>query len=334
MTPVLRQLFSAPAHGALLALALAACAPSVAEPPIADQWRNVELEVSAAPLGAERIGVLQFRGGVQLRSRDAAFGGWSGMEVMDDGRLLAVSDAGTWLSARIVTNGAGDLVGVADARLAAMRDEHGHAFEHKEDGDAEDLAQLPDGRFAVSFEQTQSIRIYDLNRDGPFGAAAPGPVLADVARLPLNAGLEALTATADGALLAGAEDAGTLWRAPLSAAAPAPPSARYPLAAGFSLVSLDRLPDNTDFVALERFYAPVIGVRTRIARVAADTITSGGEVRKTEWALLAPPLALDNFEAVSAVRAPGGGLRLYIISDDNFSARQRTLLYAFDVALD
>ena len=46
---------------------------------------------------------------------------------------------------------------------------------------------------------------------------------------------------------------------------------------------------------------------------------------------IAAPLAVDNFEGVAAVRAPDGGVRLYIVSDDNFSPRQRTLLLAFDI---
>jgi hypothetical protein len=77
----------------------------------------------------------------------------------------------------------------------------------------------------------------------------------------------------------------------------------------------------------------VIGVRTRITRIAANSLNSN-ELRVTEWARFAPPMRLDNFEAIAAARAPGGGLRIYILSDDNFSDQQRTLLYAFDAALD
>jgi len=186
----------------------------------------------------------------------------------------------------------------------------------------------------VSFEQSQTVRIYDLNRDGPFGAAQRGPLLGDVADMPENAGLESISAASNGDLIVGAEDNGRLWRLPLNTDGPSPPVARYRLHNGFSLVSLDRLPGSDNFVALERFYAPVIGVRTRITGVAADTIANGDDVRVTTWAELRPPLRLDNFEGVSATRAPGGGLRIYIVSDDNFSPRQRTLLYAFDAALD
>jgi hypothetical protein len=324
---VLRWLVSA------AALALAACNGSAADAQIAEQWRGLEVTATPIAFGAERAGALRYRGGLELSSeRDGFFGGLSGMEVLDHERLIAISDDGNWFEAHLVLNEAGDLVGAVDWRSAPMRGEDGEPFADKESGDSEDLAQLPDGRFAVSFEQTQSIRIYDLNRDGPFGPALAGPVLAETRSLPNNVGLEALAAAEDGALIVGAEGGGEattpVWRAPLDARIPIAPGARYPLANGFSLTSLDRL-SGGDFVALERFYAPVIGPRARITRFAFDESGAIGDVE--ELGSLTPPMALDNFEAIAAVRMPDGALRLYILSDNNFSARQRTLLLAFDV---
>ncbi|HCK85173.1 MAG TPA: hypothetical protein DHW63_11855 [Hyphomonadaceae bacterium] len=40
---------------------------------------------------------------------------------------------------------------------------------------------------------------------------------------------------------------------------------------------------------------------------------------------------MDNFEAIAAIAMPDGATRVYILSDDNFSHRQRTLLLAFDL---
>ena len=313
----------------LLAALVGACSFSAAESPIPEQWHSAPLEVTRIDLGAERIGSLRFRGGLALSSEDRRFGGLSGLEVLEDGRLLAVSDDGMWFSARIELDADGTLTGVAEPRLAAMRDEHGALFENKQGGDSEDIAQLPDGRFAVAFEQRQIIRIYDLNRDGPFGEAVRGPPLAETNLLPANVGLEAIASTADGALIVGAEGSGALWRARPTADTPAPPISHYPLEFGYALTSLDRLPDG-DFVALERFYAPVIGARAHITRLAADSLEDPA-AQVTLLADLRAPLVVDNFEGVSAVRAPDGGVRLYIVSDDNFSASQRTLLYAFDV---
>jgi hypothetical protein len=310
-----------------LALALMACAQSAADAPMADQWVAVELTAEPVDLGVVQVGRLRFRGGLALSAPQPMFGGISGLEVLEDGRVVAVTDNADWLEARLVLDEAGALIGLSGARMAFMRDEVAAPFESKEAGDAEGLTQLPDGRFAVAFEQTQSIRFYDLNRDGPFGAAEAGPVLEGAQHLRANAGLEALAADADGALIVGAEGGGAptpLWRAPRDASGPVESRESYTPAPGYSLTGLDRLPGG-GFVALERFYAPIIGARARLTLLPA--LGAAAE----ELAELAPPMPLDNFEGVAAVRMPDGVTRIYIISDDNFSARQRTLLYAFDL---
>lgn len=323
---------------AALAIALAACSSSVADAPLAEQWEALNVIATPVDFGPAGEGRLRFRGGLQLQLEDDNsqhdFGGLSGMEVLQDGRLIAVSDFGDWIEARLVLDEAGSLTGIEDVRGAVMRDENAQPFANKEAADAEDLTQLTDGRFAVSFEQTQSIRIYDLNRDGPFGAARPGPQLEGASTLPPNNGLEALSVTESGALVAGAEGGSSadtpMWVAPVDARAPVPPTARYRPERGYSLTGLDRLPDG-DFVALERFYAPVIGPRARITRFSANALMAGGEITPEELLRIAPPMPVDNFEAISAVRAPDGAVRIYILSDDNFSERQRTLLLAFDL---
>ncbi|MBC7767853.1 MAG: esterase-like activity of phytase family protein [Phycisphaerales bacterium] len=314
---------------------LAACAPPTPDAP--EQWRAISVEIEPVYLGVETVGRLRFRGGVAISSRDDAFGGVSDLEVLDDNRIVAISDNGDWFEARLTLSDASDLIGVRDVRTAYMRDENGRLFPNKRQGDSEDLAQLPDGRFAVSFEQTQTIRIYDFNRDGPFGAARPGPQLAGAQRLHRNAGLEAMAATADGALLIGAEGGEErttpLWLAPLDAQEAATPRIFYPPAPGYSLTALDRLPDG-GFVALERFYAPVVGARARITMFPAASLDAHGETLPglVVLAELAPPMPVDNFEGVAAQRMSDGVTRIYIVSDDNFSARQRTLLYAFDIS--
>jgi len=314
----------------LLALLAAACAAETAEPPAG--WRPAEIEAAPAEYDALETPELRFAGGLALRSNDPAFGGWSGLEALPDGRLIAVSDAGTWLEARPTLDSAGRLVGVTDARLAPMTGLNGRPLPDKRAGDAEGLALLPDGRLAVSFEQQHRIWIYDLTA-GPASAATPGPEIPQARRLRANEGLEALAA-ADGALFAGAErspEGGESWwwrlaSDPIETSGPHP----APISPAFSLVALDRLPPafGGDFVALERFYAPLVGARIRIRRISGAALATGrfdGPVA----AELTGPWRTDNFEAVAAVETPTGA-RLYLLSDDNFSAAQRTLLYAFD----
>ncbi len=316
-----------------LALLLTACSPLAAQAPIAEQWRALEVAVALVAYPDSETGALRYRGGLDLSSDDALFGGLSGMEVLDDGRWLAISDAGQWFEARLVLDRDGALVGLSDVRTAAMRDENGEPFRSKRKGDSEGLAQLPDGRFAASFEQSHSIRLYDLNRDGPFGAAAPGPTLDGVRNLRANVGLEAIAAANNGDLLVAAEgdgDAAPLWRAPVGSQTQVAPVARYRLEPGYSLTALDRLPDG-DFIALERFYAPVLGARARIARFSEQDLSTGGSIETTELARIAAPAPVDNFEAIAAIAMPDGATRVYVLSDDNFSNRQRTLLLAFDL---
>lgn len=314
------------------ALVLCACSQAGGQAP--EQWRTVEVEVVPVAYEGAPTGRLVYRGGLDLRSADATFRGLSGLEVLDGGRLIAVGDESDWIEAELVLDEAGALAGLQHVRSAWVRNEAGHAFASKEEGDSEGLAQLPDGRFAVSFERTNLIRIYDLNRDGPFGAAAMGPRLVATSALRRNSGFEALAAF-DNALVTGAEGGERattpLWLAPLDAQAPVPPRFELPTPSGFSLTGMDRLPDG-DFVAVERFYAPALGPRARIVRFPAEALRGdGGVIETEELALLESPFPVDNFESISAVAMPNGVTRLYLLSDNNGSARQRTLLLAFDV---
>lgn len=314
-----------------LALALAACdgpRSNIAD----DQWEAVNVEVIPVDAGVASVGRLAYRGGVELRSRNPMFVGISGIEVLESGRVVAISDEADWIEAQLGFDDRGYLTGFTDVRAAFMRDERGRVLTTKAEADSEGLAQLPDGRFAVSFERTQLVRIYDLNRDGPFGVAELGPRLEGAERLPDNASFEALAAY-DGAVITGAEGGENpttpIWVAPIGARTPVPARYTYPLSDGFSLTGMDRLPDGS-FVALERFYAPVIGPRARITRFEL-TAGEGGDIHPEVLASLEPPFPLDNFEGVSAVRTPEGATRIYIVSDNNKSAQQRTLLLAFDL---
>lgn len=319
-----------------LASALAACGP---EPDARLGWRDGSVTARPTALGAEGVdgeeafGPLRFAGGVVLTSPDPLFGGFSGLEVADGGEITAISDEGMWLRGQVQTNARGHLNGLANARLARMTDPDGAALIHKKAADAEGLAALPDGRFAVSFEHNHRVWIYDLAAGPEVAARRGGSTIWDSWFLSPNEGLEALAAYGDG-LLAGAERSPKggetwWWRLPL-AGDDAPPPGIAPLSPGFALVGLDQLPAafGGDYVALERFYTPVTAIRIRLRRISGPSL-SAGRFEGPIIAEFATPLFLDNFEGVSAVKTPQGA-RLYLISDDNFRRDQRTLLYAFD----
>lgn len=340
--------------GALVAALVAACATQHAQlwtqpdavrvegasvsgwGPKPDDWEPIRVAARAVDLAPEdktirTVGPLTYRGGLDLASDDPRFGGLSGLHVEPDGRMIAVSDRGDFFVARLTLNDAGDLTGLVDARLAAMRDTNGRPFRSKDAADSEDIARLPDGRFAVSFEQTHSIRIYDLDAKGP--AAAPDRELALAGTEPLkpNDSLEALAPFDDKILTAGEGVLGRapFWIAPLASEALPAPLGNTATKDFYGLVAVAKLPDG-DYLAMERFFAPVIGVRIHLRRVTRASLDAGN------WdgpaiADFAPPVALDNFEGLAVVPRTDGTLRIYIVADNNFSSSQRTLLYAFDL---
>jgi hypothetical protein len=316
----------------LLALSFlaAACNLSTAQ---TDVWSPIELTATPIQVPAQ-AGSLQGRVGFVLESPQARFGGVSDLHVFEDGRLLAITDGGEWLLADLVLHPATGLpTGVVSARMALMRDERGEPFPDKDSGDAEDLAILPDGRVAVSFEQSQSIRIYDLFGAGPSAAAQAGPSLAGVEDLNGNRGLEALALLPSGELLLGAEmgrrgRASPVWRLSLTMDAPAPPISRLRTPPGYGLTAWDWDPTRDQIVAVERFFAPGIGLRIRL--VAAALPNEGRALQPAEIATLRPPQPMDNLEGLSIQPLPEGGSRLFLMADDNYSEDQQTLLLVFD----
>ena len=92
-------------------------------------------------------------------------------------------------------------------------------------------------------------------------------------------------------------------------------------AAEFGLVALRRLPGDQTAYLLRAWD------RLRGNRIVLSIQGPAGEVARME---MARPLTVDNFEGVHFTPRPDGGYRVYILSDDNFSASQRTLLLAFD----
>jgi len=286
-----------------------------------------------------RVGRLVYRGGLLLRSRHRRFGGLSGLQISADGkRLLAISDTGRWIEARLRYDQTGRLIGVRGARIGRLRRPDGGRLGRRE-RDSETLAMLPGGRLAVGFEGTPRIWVYPPSKI-PF---ARRPTALAVPRglrfASRNAGLEALAALAGGGLLALAEDM----------AAPQPYG--YGAHAGWlrakgrwTALAYDRvgvyrptgaasLPPGTKYaggvVVIERALHLFSGFSIRVMLMPADAIKPGARLRPIHLATLAPPLTVDNFEGVAARRGPQGETLIYLVSDDNFQAAQRTYLMMF-----
>lgn len=264
------------------------------------------------------IGDFSYAGGLELASLQTdRLHGLSDLVVTGTGRLTAVGDEGILLEARLVLDRAERLVGIADARVTLLAGEDGKPLPSKEDADAEGLAQLAGGDRLVSFERRHRVWLY------PASGAPPRPVPSPAVSFPPNGGMEALAADPDAgpdAYVVGAEETGETWTCRLSTSAcAAGPTIDKP--DEFGLVAITRLPDRRTAVLLRAFD------RVRGNRITLKILQSAAVIGQMD---MARPMTIDNFEGLAAVPRPGGRVRFYLLSDDNFSTTQRTLLLAFD----
>jgi len=316
-----------------IALLLAACTPGQPvksvnpEPPKAPIQYGPDIVIQARPVVLDRqdpakkqIGDFSWAGGVELTSdQTSRLHGLSDLKVWPDGRILVVGDEGDLLEAHLVLDYAGHPTGLKDARLTPVIGEDGQpaASRGKAESDAEGIAEFPNGDRLISLEEHDRILFYP--HAGGLPRLAPLP---QVKWVP-NAGMEALAIYPKGgpdAYVAGIEATGETYVCKLSAACTKDRTVE--LKDGFELAALEVLSGGR-MAYLLRAFDPLRGVRVILRIVGAD----GQVVDQLE---LARPLTVDNFEGLAAAASPNGGLRFYLISDDNFSKSQRTLLVAFD----
>lgn len=318
-----------------LLLLLAGAAPALAGEDIELSIKPVQLDPDDPQ--RETVGRLTWRGGIEISSPDPRFGGLSGLLVSPDGTgLLAVSDTARWLTARLRYGPDGRLAGLEAAEIAGLSDLDGTPLrQEKRWGDAESLARLADGSILVSFEHTHRIWRYPAGAAPLAGRPTAWPQPDGLDQAPRNGGLEALVALADGRLLAlteeqdrrgaSADGAGYLWQE--GAWSPV----GYRRSWSTKPTGATRLPDG-DLLLLERGFSLFTGPTVRLVRISASEVHPDARLSGEELARWGLPLTVDNFEGVAARRGPGGETLIYLLSDDNFAAVQRTLLLMF--ALD
>lgn len=316
----------------LLFLLLAVVPAAGAEPLTV---RSAGLELNPEQPAADRLGSLTYLGGLILAVEKGEagdqFGGYSGLTVEPDGTgLWAMSDLGHWLRLAFDRTAAGVPRGIAAAEILPLRDANGAAITRKLLNDAESLRHLADGRWLVSFERAHRLWFYDRPGGAATGALA---VPAAVAMQPENGGIEAVASFASGDLVLLSEEApaavgGTgdsaawLWRDG------AWHDMAWPARDDFRPTDAVALPGG-DLLVLQRFYKPLIGPKARISRVPAAAIRPGAVLEARLLAEWASPFSVDNMEAIDVRPAADGSLWLYVMSDDNRSSLQRTLLMVF-----
>jgi hypothetical protein len=306
--------------------------------------KPVAVAVAARPItsftkagNAGQHGQLVWRGGLVLSAGTEKFGGYSGLVLSPDGRdLLAVSDAGGWLKARLDYDGTRP-AGLTAASLGSILARDGRPLRRDRDRDAEGLAlaagTLRKGEALVAFEQNNRIVRYALSGGElgrPIDVIEPPAALRKYSR----DGMEAMTVLKGGPykdrIVAFSENAGSdgrhagwIWNTGK------PKPMNVVSHGGFALTDAASLADGT-LILLERRFTIFEGVRMRMRRIDAADVKPGalldGEV------LITADMSdeIDNMEGLAVHTAPNGDTVLTILSDDNFNrAIQRTLLLQF-----
>jgi len=281
-----------------------------------------------------QFGLLEFRGGLVLTASFKRFGGLSAIRVQPDGaNFIALSDKGWWLKGRIVYDG-NRPSGIADAQMAPILGPDGLALSLRGWYDTESIAQ-DGGTLYVGIERVNRIVRFDFGKDGLLARGQPIDVPPGVRGLPNNKGLESLVFVPRGLPLGGTliaiSERGLTRDGNLAAfliGGPRPGTFTLRRTADYDASDAALLPSG-DLLVLERKFSWTTGLFVRIRRIALLDIQPGALVDGRVLFEADLGYNIDNLEGLSVHRGPNGETVLTLVSDDNFSALQRTLLLQF-----
>lgn len=277
-----------------------------------------------APPGRDSVDQLAVLDSWQLSSTNPHFGGISAIAV-DGNRLVMLSD-----DAMLVGTVFDPTATTLEAVLIPVAGVTGSG---KEARDSESMAIDPEtGTRWIGFERSNSIARYSGS-----GVVEARAIPAAMADWPVNGGPEAMVRLGDGRFIVFAEEApgpDGSTAALLFDRDPTDPAAvvtrfGYRAPAGHRITDAALLPDG-NLVLLNRRYTALEGVSIIVTRVASTALPgigagAGSVITGNEIARFAPPMAIDNMEAL-AIDEQDGRTVIWMMSDDNFSALQRTLL--------
>jgi hypothetical protein len=345
-TPDDRRFWPSPRAFAALFVAFTIATIPVAAQPSRFAEPPVSIEISAKPITAfdhrdasrRQFGLLEFRGGLVLTSPFREFGGISSIRVQPDGeQFIAASDKGWWLRGRITYSGMRP-TGVVDAEMATILGPDGRPLAARRWYDTESIAE-DGGTLYVGIERVNRIVRFNYGKDGLTARGHPIDVPPGVRALPNNKGLEALAFVPRGLPLAGTliaiserglDKDGNIFAFLIGG--PRPGTFAVRRNADFDISDAALLPAG-DLLLLERKFSWTSGLFIRIRRIPQAEIRAGAVVDGPILFEADLGYEIDNMEGLSVHRSAASETVLTLISDDNFSPLQRTLLLQFTLAL-
>ena len=262
----------------------------------------VQLRFEPVAFDRKAFAPLRLAGAWRVTSGDPLFGGVSALAI-DRGRLLALTDSGRLVRLRPASGA---------AEISELPDGPGSGS-FKRNRDSEALLRDPGGRgWWVAFENRHELWLYD-----PGFRRAVQRIRLGERRWPVNRGVEGLAADGPDLLLfsESGRQALRLTGSVGRAIDVANSRGRISDVAG---IGAGR------FIAVERRLTP-FGFRNALVM-----LDKAGPRYRFGRRIPLPLGALDNVEAITVEPLPGGGRRLWLMTDDNFQPPLRTLLIALD----
>ena len=316
----------------LLILLVAGPIPGVVQSPPPYDFRQIiraeRVNVPARLRAGGSLGSLRIVEAWRLRSPNSVFGGFSALAQVQPRQFLLASDVA--VIARFGLDRSGD---ISNPHISALVGP-GH-FTRKSSRDMESLTiDVAHNRAWAGFEWYNSIWRFDASLTRVTGMVHPR-AMRDWLR---SSGPEAMTMLPDGRLLVlseaspapgGGPAAGLFAGDPVDGA-PAHSFAYRSDGIG-KVTDAAMLPDGRVLI-LHRSFHLLSGFRSALAIADPAQIRPGRLWTSRVIARFAPPLPNDNFEGIS-VEPAAGGAYVWMVSDDNFTNWQQTLLLKLFVPL-
>jgi hypothetical protein len=337
-----RRFLASAAAGLVPAVAQAQTRPKQPPPDEFSIAAPISIEVNARPIPSfdtrdrarTRFGALEYRSGLILTSRFRGFGGLSGWRLDAKGeQFISMSDKGTWFTGRIVYQGR-EMTGLADVEAAPMLGADGKPITARGWFDTEAIA-LDGSLVYIGLERVNQILKFDFAKGGTRSRGEVIAVPPPMRKLPNNKGLESLVMVPKGLPLAGTliaiserglDSDGDIVGFLIGGPTPGDFAVRRSNNFDISDAVLLR---SGDLLILERKFSLLTGVGIRIRRIALKSLVRGATVDGPSIFEADLGNEVDNMEGIDAHVTPEGDTVLTMISDDNFSMIQRTLLLQF-----
>jgi hypothetical protein len=303
------------------------------------------IEIQAEPItgfdirdpSRRQFGLLEFRGGLALRSPDKNFGGLSAIRVAADGaHFISLNDRGWWFRGRLRYAGTAPS-GIADAEMAPILGADGHPLAARGWYDTESIAE-DGGTLYVGIERVHQIVRFNYGKEGLLARGRAIALPPGMRSLPADKGIEALVFVPKGLPLAGTliaiserglDKAGNLSAFLIGGSTPGAFAIKR--SSSYDVTDAAVLPGG-NILLLERRFSWDSGLAVRLRRIPLTEIRPGALADGAVLFEADLGYEIDNLEGLSVHRAGGGEIVLTFVSDDNFSLLQRTLLLQFTLA--